>query len=164
MTFWEKLSTNKKNLNFQNLICSFFFCGYFKFMPGTVASFVVFLLSSLQFTIKIPFPFNVPLIFFLFSIIFGVCATKKVLSKSSEKDPSWIVIDEVAGQSLSFLIVPQSIIFYFIAFLFFRFFDILKPFPIKNFEKLEGFWGVFADDIMAGIFAAVAVRFIILFL
>lgn len=133
-------------------------------MPGTVASFVVFLLSSLQFIKGVPFPFLIPSIIFLFSIIFGIFATKEVLTKCSERDPSWIVIDEVAGQSLSFLIVPQSIIFYFFAFLFFRFFDILKPFPIRNLEKLEGFWGVFADDIGAGIFAALAIRFIILFL
>lgn len=147
-----------------NIVSSFFFCGYFWFAPGTVASLATLLFSSLQLLEGFDFPYLLPSVLFLFSISLGAVAVKKSLKETSEQDPGWIVIDEVAGQSVAFLIVPQAIMFYLAAFVGFRIFDILKPFPIKKLEKLNGCIGVLADDIAAGIFAGVIIRVIMIFL
>ncbi len=164
MTFWGKLPTIRNKFYFHNLISSFFFCGYFWFMPGTFTSLVTVLISSLQFLKGFNQPYLIPIILLIFSISLGSFAVKKVLAETSESDPRWVVIDEVAGQALVLLIVPQTFLFYFYAFIGFRIFDILKPFPIRNMEKIKGFAGVFADDILAGIFAGILIRVIIVLL
>lgn len=130
-------------------------------MPGTFTSLVTVLISSLQFLDGFDLPYLIPSLLLLFSISLGSFAVKKALTETSERDPGWIVIDEVAGQAVALLIVPQTLLFYFYAFIGFRFFDLLKPFPVRNAEKIKGFSGVFADDILAGIFAGVFIRVII---
>lgn len=157
------MSTNRK-LFLHNIVSSFFFCGYFWVAPGTVASLATLLISSLQFVKGFDFPYLIPSVLLVFSVSFGAVAVKNSLNETSERDPGWVVIDEVAGQSVALLIVPQTLLFYAAAFVGFRFFDILKPFPIKNLEKLNGYVGVFADDIAAGIFAGLVIRVIMIFL
>lgn len=83
-----------------------------------------------------------------------------ICAQLGKKDPGEIVIDEVAGQALT--MIAASFVFRnnicFIAalgFLFFRVFDIVKPLPIKKLEKLPGAWGILADDLMAGLYAAI---------
>ena len=71
----------------------------------------------------------------------------------NEKDSSHIIIDEFCGYFLSVLFVPYSAGYALAAFFLFRFFDILKPFPVGRMEKLKGGIGIVADDIMAAIYA-----------
>ena len=78
-----------------------------------------------------------------------------------EKDRSEIVIDEVVGQfvALSPLLFfeekfPPEIYTCFMSFIFFRFFDIVKPYPIYLFDRMNSTFGVIFDDILAGIFSA----------
>jgi phosphatidylglycerophosphatase A len=71
-----------------------------------------------------------------------------------------VVIDEVAGQWIALLVVPLDWRWYLAAFLLFRVFDILKPGPVRMAEKLPGGVGVMADDIVAGVFAAVCLLII----
>ena len=82
----------------------------------------------------------------------------------SKEDPSEIVIDEVAGLLLALFLVPPSGLHLLGGFFLFRFFDILKPFPIKRFEKLRGGFGIVSDDLVAGLYANVCLRLILLFL
>lgn len=71
-------------------------------------------------------------------------------------DPGWVVIDEVVGQWIAlFAAFRPSLITILAAFLFFRAFDILKPGPVHWVERWPGALGVIADDVLAGIFAAV---------
>jgi len=72
-----------------------------------------------------------------------------------------VVIDEVAGQSMALILMPLNWTTLILSFVFFRFFDILKPFPIRQSEKLKGSIGVFADDLISGIFANILVQVII---
>ena len=74
-----------------------------------------------------------------------------------EHDPGWIVIDELVGQWLCFAFVPEwNALNLAASFILFRFFDILKPAPIKQIDKkLKGGLGVMFDDVVAGIFAGV---------
>lgn len=89
----------------------------------------------------------------------GIWAASRTEKLSGRKDPSKVVIDEVAGQLIALLpIVPRldpgwmSIT---VAFLLFRLFDIVKPYPARRLEKLESGLGIMSDDVVAGAYAAV---------
>jgi len=95
------------------------------------------------------------------AFIAGVWASREVL-KYTKHDPSLIVIDEVAGQALTFGLVADKLaenayawIVYILGFAFFRLFDIWKPQPVRWADRcLLNAWGVMLDDIFAGIYAA----------
>ena len=89
----------------------------------------------------------------------GVLASDRVCKILQSKDPRRIVIDEVSGQliSLSPLLLSPTWLSVFIGFLLFRIFDIFKPYPIRKLEHLPGGLGVMADDVLAGIYAALLV-------
>lgn len=74
------------------------------------------------------------------------------------KDPSSIVIDEVAGMMIGLLLLPVSWKLYAAGFLLFRFFDILKPWPVRELEKLPGSWGIMLDDLAAGAITQLLLR------
>jgi phosphatidylglycerophosphatase A len=73
------------------------------------------------------------------------------------KDPGAIVIDEVAGMILAVLVVPATPLVLVVAFVLFRLFDVLKPFPANVAERLRGGVGVMMDDLVAGLYALVLV-------
>lgn len=77
-----------------------------------------------------------------------------------EKDPQVIVVDEVVGQLIVFLFIPFAASWWVIAvgFVLFRFFDIVKPFPINKVQDMPGGLGICADDIVAGIFGGVVLN------
>jgi phosphatidylglycerophosphatase A len=89
----------------------------------------------------------------------GVWASSRSCEITGVEDPHSIVIDEVSGQLIALtplaLLPSISIIGVAIGFLLFRFFDILKPYPIRKLERLHGGLGVMADDALAGVYAAV---------
>jgi phosphatidylglycerophosphatase A len=91
----------------------------------------------------------------------GIWAASRTEKLSGKKDPSKVVIDEVAGQFIALLPVPflinEAWWTAILAFVFFRFFDIVKPYPARKFESLESGLGIMADDIVAGIYAAIVV-------
>ena len=85
----------------------------------------------------------------------GVWASDIAVRETQTVDPGWIVIDEVVGQWLTLLAAPFSIAGFIAGFVLFRLFDIWKPFPIRLVERrLEGGFGVMADDVLAAIYAA----------
>jgi phosphatidylglycerophosphatase A len=96
----------------------------------------------------------------ILSIALGVPAATIAARESGRKDPGFVVIDEVAGQWITLLplCLPafaarrdwQHI---FIALLLFRVFDIFKPFPVRQLEKLPEGWGIVFDDVAAGLYA-----------
>ncbi len=81
-----------------------------------------------------------------------------------KKDPGAVVFDEIAAYPLVHLLVPLSWTTVWIGFILFRIFDILKPWPIKKFERLPGGWGVMADDIIAALYAMLAMKLIALYI
>jgi phosphatidylglycerophosphatase A len=92
----------------------------------------------------------------------GTWAASRTEQILHAKDPGKVVIDEVAGQLIAFLPLPISGVGYapilwLIAFLLFRFFDIVKPYPARRLESLPGGLGIMADDIVAGMYAAIGV-------
>jgi len=89
----------------------------------------------------------------------GIWAATRTEKAIQRKDPSIVVIDEVAGQMIALLSGPfwlhtwWSILS---AFLLFRLFDIWKPYPIRRLEALESGLGIMADDVLAGVYALIA--------
>lgn len=71
-----------------------------------------------------------------------------------------IVIDEMIGQAITLFMAPHNLIAYILGFFIFRIFDIVKPYPARKLEKLPGGKGVVADDIAAGIYAAIVLQLI----
>ena len=92
------------------------------------------------------------------------CAPASVAARG-KNDPGEVVVDEVAGQALTFLAMPllmptsltgrQSLLVALGGFLLFRAFDIVKPWPIRKLERLPAGWGVLADDLAAGLASAI---------
>jgi len=76
------------------------------------------------------------------------------------KDPGAIVVDEVAGMALSVLSVPLTPAILAVAFVLFRIFDVLKPFPANVSQRLPGGLGVMTDDLVAGLYALLLVLLI----
>ncbi|MFP5234652.1 MAG: phosphatidylglycerophosphatase A [Acidobacteriota bacterium] len=89
----------------------------------------------------------------LLTVAIGVPAATIAARESGRKDPGFVVIDEVAGQWIALLGSPVDWRHGLIAFVLFRLFDITKPFPARQLEKLPEGWGIVFDDLAAGLYA-----------
>jgi phosphatidylglycerophosphatase A len=95
----------------------------------------------------------------LISVV-GIFSAAETRRQTGIEDPRVVVIDEVAGQLLTFLFIPVSLFNIILGFVLFRIFDIWKPSPIRNLERLHGGVGIMADDLMAGIYANIFLQII----
>jgi phosphatidylglycerophosphatase A len=97
-------------------------------------------------------------------IIFAILISELAEKLLQQKDPGCIVIDEIAGYVVAMVGIPLSIYTIGMGFLIFRFFDIVKPFPVKYFEnKFKGGPGIVLDDLIAGLLSAFVLRILIKF-
>ena len=130
------------------------FIGYIPLAPGTFGT----LTACLLFILLKP-SLIVHIMILLFLIPIGIIASHYAEILLKDKDSSHIVIDEFCGYFLSVLFLPSGALYLFGAFFLFRFFDILKPFPIRNVEHLvPGGAGVMADDIVAALYTNVILQ------
>ena len=148
------------------LFVTMFGIGRIPKIPGTFASLATVILLYIFFHIL-----NLsPIIIFLFLIIvlfFSFIAVAIHISDNTNKDPKEIVIDEFIGQSIPIYMYEishgtekssdEAIIFYVTCFILFRFFDIVKPFPVNFFDKkFKNSFGVIMDDICAGFYVVLS--------
>lgn len=145
---------NKPNLkNPLHFIAFGFGSGLIQPAPGTWGS-----LAGLTLSLFFWYLFSSPL-FFLFltliSFILGCYCCEKVSQDLQQHDDGRIVIDEIVAIFLIFAFLPEYHWLYFmLAFVLFRFFDILKPFPIRYFDhKIENGFGIMFDDILAALYS-----------
>jgi phosphatidylglycerophosphatase A len=132
------------------LIATFFGVGRIRIAPGTWTSLIV---SLIVYFIPPPsLPFSLLALATGIVFVVGIPAAAACEAHFQKKDPRQCVIDEVAGQMICFWFLPHTIGFYGAAFLLFRFFDILKPFPIKASEKIPHGIGIMLDDVLAGFY------------
>jgi phosphatidylglycerophosphatase A len=89
----------------------------------------------------------------LIAIAIGVPAATRVEQESGREDPQHVVIDEVAGQWIALVHSRVNLSHLLAAFLFFRLFDIVKPWPARQLESLPAGWGIVLDDVAAGVYA-----------
>ncbi len=107
-------------------------------------------------------------IYVVVAVTLAVCGVGVYLARRAErefgqKDPGWFVIDEVAGYLVVLIALPLMHnvgVTLVLAFLMFRLFDIFKPPPIRALEALPHGYGVMADDLVAGVYAHVALRIV----
>ncbi len=127
--------------------------GYSPYAPGTCGSVMGIFIFWITRQILNQNNLTFQVICAIFLIITGI-TTANVTSKILHvKDPSLVVIDEIAGMFITLVGHEPSIIHLLSGFMLFRILDILKPFPIRQLERLKGGLGIMADDIMAGILA-----------
>lgn len=131
------------------LIGSGFGVGYSPLFPGTLASLVI--LIPIWF-IKENFNLNIYISLIVLLTIISIYVISKIIKEMKNKDPKFVVIDEYLGQAVALIFCRQNILDYFIAFVGFRFLDIIKPFPINYIDKIKNAYGVVFDDLLAGIF------------
>ena len=153
------------------LISTFFGYGYLTKIPGTVASFVTTLFIYIAFEILDYTDLKFSLILFIIVFFYSFYAVKDAESEFEKKDPGQIVIDEVLGQAMPLILllylnqtnqisIPVEI-YYIITFFVFRFFDIIKPFPVNYFDRnFKNYFGIIMDDIMAGLYSMMVIYLI----
>ena len=140
--------------------------GKIKFAPGTFGSLAtVFILYYLFHVLNISS--NLILLGLLIIFIYSFYAVADHIKNSENKDPGEIIIDELLGQSIPIYLYEvshgtlkennEAIIYYTVFFFLFRYFDILKPFPVSFFDKnFKNSFGVIMDDICAGFYVVLS--------
>ena len=108
-------------------------------------------------------PLAVVCIVLFIALAVWISAEAEILLK--QKDPGCIVIDEIAGMAVTFVGLPFNLTTALIGFIIFRILDISKPFPIRTLDKrVSGGVGIVIDDVVAGIFANLLLRLIMVYI
>ena len=137
--------------------------GKIKFMPGTLGSLATTIILFYLFH-KLNISSNIILIGWIIIFIYSFYAVSSHTKNSKNKDPGEVIIDEFLGQSIPIYLYEishgtakesdEAIIYYVVFFILFRYFDIMKPFPVSFFDKnFKNSFGVIMDDICAGLYA-----------
>ncbi len=137
---------------FSVMIASALRIGFIPGAPGTYASIATSLCYFLVYSIGHRILPALHLSAVCLISLIGILVSDEVRRSTGLEDPSFIVIDEVAGQLLTFLLLPVNASNLILGTLIFRLFDIWKPFPIRKLESLKGGVGIMADDLLAGVF------------
>jgi len=131
------------------LLATGFGSGLVPFAPGTMGTLVGVVICLL--CMPMPWILRLLFVFTLLALSFYVAGqAEKIYQK---KDDKRIVIDEIIGLQITMLPVAINVLSLCVGFVLFRVFDILKPFPINNLQRLPGGWGVVIDDVIAGVYA-----------
>ncbi|HVW04770.1 MAG TPA: phosphatidylglycerophosphatase A [Vicinamibacterales bacterium] len=122
--------------------------GYFPIAPGTVGSAVGIVIYLL--TRQMGPSWQIGLLVAI-SLV-GIWAADVAERHCQREDPGHVIIDEVAGQLMTLLLLNVGIVGAAIGFFVFRILDIIKPWPARQLESLHGGLGIMADDLMAGVY------------
>ena len=147
---------------FNSLLVTMLGLGKIKFIPGTFGSLATSIILYCLFHI-LNISSNIILIGLIIIFIYSFYAVSSYIENNENKDPSEIIIDEFLGQSIPIYLYEishgttknanEAIVYYLLFFLLFRYFDIMKPFPVNFFDKnFKNSFGVIMDDICAGFY------------
>ena len=151
---------------FNSLFVTMFGLGKIKFIPGTFGSLVTtIILYHLFHTLNIS-P-KIILMGLIVIFVYSFYAVSIHIENSENKDPGEIIIDEFLGQSIPIYLYEishgttknegEAIIYYALFFILFRYFDIMKPFPVSFFDKnFKNSFGVIMDDVCAGFYVVIS--------
>jgi phosphatidylglycerophosphatase A len=144
------------------LIATFFGAGRLHPGPGTWGSAsAVLLWAALAFVITPAYRTPVVIALAIFVTLIGIPAATQVARASAVKDPQFVVIDEVAGQLIALIAVPLTWKTFLAGFILFRAFDIIKPPPVRQLERLPEGTGIVLDDVAAGIYALAVMQLLL---
>jgi len=141
------------------LIATGCYSGYLPKAPGTWGSLVGLLLFYLLHSLSLPV---------YLAVVAGIFVVGSFAAGEAEKildtgDPGAVVIDEIAGMLITMIAVPATPLNMALGFIFFRIFDIAKPFPVNFFDqRFHGGLGIMLDDVMAGIYSLVLLQLLLL--
>jgi phosphatidylglycerophosphatase A len=136
------------------VLATWFYCGYAPVAPGTVGSAAAIVIAWLLHTYAAWTPVSFAFLGVLLAIP-GIWASTVTADAADLRDPGIIVVDEVIGQWITLAGAAQlNWGSWLLALALFRIFDIWKPPPVRQLEKLPGGWGIVADDAMAGVYGA----------
>jgi phosphatidylglycerophosphatase A len=158
-----KITINKLSAIMKRLLTSCFGLGRLPVAPGTWGSLPPAIIFGLlyHFGISTASTAVIMAVTALASSVICIKFAPAVIAATNKTDPREVVADELSGQSITFLFImalPVNSIWITIllGFLLFRFFDIIKPWPVRRLEKLPKGWGILMDDLLAGVFAGIA--------
>ena len=158
-------------MEIKRLLTSCFGLGFLPIAPGTFGSMPVAIVFGLMVRCGAP-AFAILVVMAIFAVagsVVCVVFSPAIIAATGKTDPAEVVADEFAGQAVTFFVLSVFLAstaplwMVFAAFVLFRIFDVIKPWPIKKLEKLPSGWGILADDLLAGIYAA-ALLFVALML
>lgn len=143
---------------------TFFGIGTMKPGPGTWGSTATVLLWA-AIAYYTPVLFRLPLIVALaaVAVLLGIPAATQVARALGKKDPQIVVIDEVAGQLITLVGAPLGWKPFLAGLILFRAFDMTKPWPVRNLERLPEGTGIVMDDVAAGVYALIIMQLLMHF-
>jgi phosphatidylglycerophosphatase A len=140
------------------VVATGFGAGYSPVAPGTAGSLVGLLLFwPLR---DLPAAVQVGILAAVF--LAGAAAATLVARAAGIEDPGIVVVDEVVGMWTSLLFLPFTLGTAVLGFVLFRILDVVKPYPARDLEELPGGWGIMSDDLMAGVYANLTLRVVML--
>jgi len=144
------------------LVATFFGIGRLRPGPGTWGSIAALVLwAAIAYLLSPSLRTPVAIVLAVLVTLIGIPAATLVARASAVKDPQFVVIDEVAGQLITLIAVPLAWQTFLAGLILFRGFDIVKPSPIRQLERLPEGTGIVLDDVAAGIFALVTMHLLL---
>jgi phosphatidylglycerophosphatase A len=146
------------------LVATFFGIGRMHSGPGTWASAATVVLWAAV-AYELPPSLRTPIAIALAVLVtlIGIPAATRAARASATKDPQFVVIDEVAGQLIALIAVPLAWKTFLAGLILFRAFDIVKPPPVRQLEKLPEGTGIVLDDVAAGLLACAGMHLLLHF-
>ncbi|MGA1862482.1 phosphatidylglycerophosphatase A [Deferribacter thermophilus] len=146
---------------FLKLVATGLNVGFITVAPGTFGTLATIPLIIITLKLSIFWKFLI----FITLLIVGIIASEYYEHYYDKGDPSEVVIDEIAAYYLVMIFTPYNLLNLFLSFIIFRFFDILKPYPIKNLEdNLSGGVGIMLDDIVAALYTIIVMLILRIFI
>ncbi len=136
------------------------YVGYFPIAPGTAGSLAGLIVFAFVRWIGVP-AFEIATIVVV--LVLGVWSASVAEHMLNLKDPGPVVIDEVLGMLITLALLPVSLTGVLVGFVLFRIFDVIKPFPARRLESLHGGTGIMLDDAVAGLYAYVSLRVLVVY-
>ncbi len=143
----------------EKTVGSGFFTGYIPFASGTFGSLAGLLIYYIPGFEGLQILIPAIIIFTFYGIFLG-----SKFEMAYGKDPRQCTIDEVVGMWITLLFLPKTYLISIIAFFVWRAFDIIKPYPIKKLEDIEGGLGIMIDDVVGGIYSLITMHVILVFI
>jgi len=144
------------------LTATFFGIGRLHPGPGTWGSATTVLLwTALAYALPLALRTPVAIALALLVTLIGIPAATQISRAYATKDPQFVVIDEVAGQLIALIAAPLSWKTFLAGFILFRAFDIVKPPPVRQLEKLPEGTGIVLDDVAAGLYALAVMQLLL---
>jgi phosphatidylglycerophosphatase A len=159
----DQIATQGKTApRWATVVATFFGAGRLKPGPGTWGSLLT-MFAWAAISHFLPFAWVVPtnIALALLAIAFGIPAATQVARASGLKDPQFVVIDETAGQLITLIAAPLTWKSFLVGFILFRAFDIVKPPPVRQLERLPEGTGIVVDDIAAGLYGMLAMHILV---